>query len=356
MGCSTKLQQACAKPRLRHEADFEVHLTPREHASDISIGEFELIERFFKRPTPVDKYVALGAGDDCALLAAGPAEQWAVSIDTLIEGVHFLANVDPAALGHKSLAVNLSDLAACGATPRCFLLAIALPRVDEAWLDDFSRGLYALADAHGCVLAGGDTTRSPNGVAITITAMGTVPSGRALLRSGARVGDDIWVSGQLGDAALGLAVRRGEMELPAADSEQVLARLERPTPRVSLGARLIGIASSAIDISDGLAGDLRHILRASRVGAVIDWVRVPCSPVLQRQPKQVQQQCALIGGDDYELLFTAPPDRRAGVTAAAETTPITRIGTVTATGDLAVLDEHGAPVDTGNGAFDHFGR
>jgi thiamine-monophosphate kinase len=340
---------------LPHAADLEVDLTPREHASDISIGEFELIERFFKRSSAADAYVSLGVGDDCALLAAGPGEQWAVSTDTLIEGVHFLSNADPVALGHKSLAVNLSDLAACGATPRCFLLAIALPRVNETWLADFSRGLYALADAHRCVLAGGDTTRSPNGVAITITAMGTVPSGRALLRSGARVGDDIWVSGQLGDAALGLAFRRGEIELPALDSEEVVDRLERPTPRVSLGVRLIGVASSAIDISDGLVGDLRHVLRASRVGATLNWTRVPRSPVLQQQPMHLQQRWALTGGDDYELLFTALSNRRAEVIAAAETTPITRIGTVTATDDLAVLDEHGAPVDTGgDAAYAHF--
>ena len=197
----------------------EVDLTERENASEISIsefaiGEFELIERFFRRSTGKDTHVALGIGDDCALLAAGPDEQWAVSTDTLIEGVHFLANVDPAALGHKALAVNLSDLAACGATPHCFFLAIALPRVEERWLTDFSRGLYVLADAHQCALAGGDTTRSPSGVMITITVMGTVPSDRALLRSGAQVRDDIWVSGELGDAALGLAFLRGEVDLP----------------------------------------------------------------------------------------------------------------------------------------------
>ena len=355
MAYSTRWQRHCVRPRLRHEVDPEVDLILREQASDISIGEFELIERFFRRPTPIDKYVAVGSGDDCALLAADAGEQWAVSTDTLIEGVHFLSDVDPAALGHKSLAVNLSDLAACGATPRCFLLAIALPRVDEAWLAEFSRGLYALADDHGCVLAGGDTTRSANGVMITVTAMGTVPTGRSLLRSGAQVGDDIWVSGQLGDAALGLAFRRGEIELPAADSEQATGRLERPTPRVNLGARLIGVATSAIDVSDGLMGDLRHVLRASRVGALIDWMRVPRSPLLQRQPMQVQQRCALFGGDDYELLFTVPPNRRAEVLAAAEATPVTRLGTVAEGADLAVLDERGAPVDTGeDAAHDHF--
>jgi thiamine-monophosphate kinase len=331
-------------------------VTQRQHGSTMPVGEFDLIERFFKRPTPVDRYVALGIGDDCALLTAGPGEQWAVSTDTLIEGVHFLSNVDAAALGHKSLAVNLSDLAACGATPRCFLLAIALPRVDETWLANFSHGMHVLADAHGCVLAGGDTTRSPHGVAITITAIGTVPTGCALVRSGARVGDDIWVSGQLGDAALGLAFKRNEVELQPPDAHQVVDRLERPTPRVQLGVRLVGIASSAIDVSDGLAGDLRHVLRASGAGAIVDWNHVPRSPVLQQQPTHIQQRCALTGGDDYELLFTASVDRRADVIAAAENTRISRIGAVTATADLAVLDERGAPVDTGNGGYDHFRR
>lgn len=321
------------------------------------MGEFQLIERFFRRPISEGPFVALGAGDDCALLAGAAGQHWAVSTDTLIEGVHFFPNVDPAALGHKALAVNLSDLAACGATPRCFFLAIALPVIDETWLAGFSRGLYSLADAHQCVLAGGDTTRSPNAVVITITAMGTVPAGRALLRSGARVGDDIWVSGELGDAALGLAFRRGELHLPASDAEQVVARLERPTPRVRLGERLIGIASSAIDVSDGLAGDMRHVLGASAAGAAIEWPCVPRSPVLQRQPMHTQQRCALFGGDDYELLFTASSGcRREVIAAAAGTVPVTRIGTIMATADLAVLDEGGASVDTGIGGFDHFGR
>ena len=351
MECSTRSRQDCARPRLPHEVD----LTTREHGRTVPIDEFELIERYFRRSIQGDSYVALGTGDDCALLLAGRDEQWAVSTDALIEGVHFFADVDPAALGHKSLAVNLSDLAACGATPRCFFLAIALPRVDEVWLAGFSRGLYALADAHRCVLAGGDTTRSAHGIVITITAMGTVPAGCALLRSGARAGDDIWVSGQLGDAALGLAFRRGDIELPILDAEQVVARLERPTPRVGLAERLRGVASGAIDVSDGLAGDMRHVLRASAVGAVIEWARVPRSPVLRRQPLTVQQRCALTGGDDYELLFTAASARRAEVVAAAETESVTRIGTVTAAADLAVLDERGAPVDTGTGAYDHFG-
>lgn len=322
---------------------------------DQSIGEFELIDRFFKRSTQTSTHVAIGVGDDCALLACAREEQWAVSVDTLVEGVHFLASVDPAALGHKALAVNLSDLAACGATPRCFFLAIALRSVDQAWLGAFSDGLHALADSHRCVLAGGDTTRSSDGTVITITAVGTVPKGQALLRSGARVDDDIWVSGELGDAALGLAFRGAEIELPAGDAEYVVSRLERPTPRVQLGERLRGVASAAIDVSDGLAGDLRHILRASSVGARIEWACVPRSPVLQRQPIPLQQRCALAGGDDYELLFTAPSNQRPEVLAAAGHERVTRIGAITAGDDLAVLDERGAAVDTA-AAYDHFKR
>lgn len=319
------------------------------------IGEFQLIERFFKRSAPANSYVALGIGDDCALLAAAAGEQWAVSTDTLIEHVHFLPDVDPAALGHKALAVSLSDLAACGATPRCYFLALALPQADPAWFGQFSAGLHALADAHSCVLAGGDTSRSPAAIVITITALGTLPAGRALLRSGARVGDEIWVSGALGDAAVGLAVRRGAIDMPPADAKQVISKLERPMPRVALGERLRAVASSAIDLSDGLVGDLRHVLRASGVGAVIEWECVPRSQVLQQQPTALQQRFALAGGDDYELLFTAASERRADVmTAAARLVPVTRIGTVTAATGLAVLDAAGAAVDTGAVAFEHF--
>ena len=180
------------------------------------LGEFELIARFFTRAVPPDRSdIALAVGDDCAILQPAAGEQWAVSTDTLVEGVHFLSSVDPAALGHKALAVNLSDLAACGAEPRCCFLALALPTVDEAWLQAYSQGMFALADAHGCVLAGGDTTRSPQGVVITVTVMGVVPQGQALLRSGARPGDDLWVSGVLGDAAFGLAVLKGEAGSPS---------------------------------------------------------------------------------------------------------------------------------------------
>src|SRR5512139_741511 len=209
------------------------------------LGEFDLIARYFTRPVPDERSdIALGVGDDCALLQPAAGEQWAVSTDTLVEGVHFLPAVDPAALGHKALAVNLSDLAACGAEPRCFFLALALPAIDEAWLRSFSAGMFALAEAHACVLAGGDTTRSPHGVVITITVMGAVPQGRALLRSGAHAGDDLWVSGTLGDAAFGLAASQGESSA-ADDAATGIERLERPRPQVTLGLALRGLATSA---------------------------------------------------------------------------------------------------------------
>jgi len=324
-------------------------------AGRASIGEFELIERFFRRSSPQNSSVALGVGDDCALIASEAGAQWAVSTDTLVEHVHFLSDVDPAALGHKALAVSLSDLAACGATPRCFFLALALPSADPAWLERFSDGMYALADLHCCALAGGDTSRSSAGIVITITALGYVPTGDALLRSGARVGDDIWVSGELGDAALGLAFRRGDVDLPQAAAQRVVTKLEQPVPRVLLGVRLRELASSAIDLSDGLVGDLRHVMRASGVGAVVNWAQIPRSAVLQQQPIPTQQRLALAGGDDYELLCTAASERRAQVIAvAAGLVPVTRIGIVTSTTGLEVVDEDGAAVDTGMIAFEHF--
>lgn len=321
------------------------------------LGEFELIARFFTRPVPRGRQdIALAVGDDCALLQPDPGEQWAVSTDTLIEGVHFLPTVDPAALGHKALAVNLSDLAACGAEPRCFFLALALPRVEEGWLQSFSDGLYAMADEHGCVLAGGDTTRSPNAVMITVTVMGVVPRGQALLRSGARPGDDIWVSGSLGDAAWGLALRRGEASAETADARTAIERLERPQPRVGLGRALRGVASSAIDVSDGLLGDLGHILERSQVGARILWSGIPRSEGLRRRPDAEQLRWALQGGDDYELLFTAPAQGRTAVEACAgaAAVAVARIGEITATGGLVLLDAAGRPMDTAPRAFDHF--
>ncbi len=323
------------------------------------MGEFDLIARYFTRPV---RRAALGIGDDCALLAPRPGMQLAISSDMLVEGRHFFADVDPEALGHKALAVNLSDLAACGAKPLAFTLALALPRVDESWLAGFSKGLLALADAHGCELVGGDTTQGPLNICITV--FGEVPAGQALLRSGARAGDDIYVSGTLGDARLALEALLGHIHLPDELLAQARQRLERPTPRVGLGLALRGIASSAMDVSDGLLGDFGHILKASGVGACIrtdETIKLiaagayPSSARGQFDAK-ILQQCTLAGGDDYELLFTAPPQHRAAVAEAAaqSRTPVMRIGQVEAAPGLRLLDAQGMPVENRFASFDHF--
>lgn len=323
------------------------------------MGEFDLIARYFTRPV---RRAALGVGDDCALLAPRPGMQLAISSDMLVEGRHFFADVDPEALGHKALAVNLSDLAACGARPLAFTLALALPRADEAWLAGFSKGLLALADAHGCELVGGDTTQGPLNICITV--FGEVPAGQALLRSGARAGDDIYVSGTLGDARLALEALLGHIHLPDELLAQARQRLERPTPRVALGLALRGIASSAMDVSDGLLGDFGHILKASGVGACIrtdETIKLiaagayPSSARGQFDAK-ILQQCTLAGGDDYELLFTAPPQHRAAVAEAAaqSRTPVTRIGQVEAAPGLRLVDAQGMPVENRFASFDHF--
>ena len=323
------------------------------------MGEFDLIARFFTRPV---RHAALGVGDDCALLAPAPGMQLAVSSDMLVEGRHFFADVDPETLGHKALAVNLSDLAACGARPLAFTLALALPCVDEAWLQGFANGLFALADQHGCELVGGDTTAGPLNICVTI--FGEVPAGQALLRGGARAGDDIWVSGRPGEARLALDALRGQMDLPAATLARLRARLERPTPRVALGLALRGLASSAIDVSDGLLGDLGHVLKSSRVGAEIDvhiTTDLLASGALQENAKgifdaETMMPCALAGGDDYELVFWAPAARRAAVQAAssASGTQVTRIGRITPAPGLRLLDRTGQPLPGRFASFDHF--
>ncbi|QGW80554.1 thiamine-phosphate kinase [Variovorax paradoxus] len=318
------------------------------------MGEFDLITRYFKRPA---KRSPLGVGDDCALLAPAPGMQLAVSSDMLVEGRHFLSTVDPARLGHKALAVNLSDLAACGARPLAFTLALALPGVDEPWLEGFSRGLFALADAHGCELVGGDTTRGPLNICITV--FGEVPAGAALLRSGARAGDDIWVSGTLGDARLALEVFRGTLALPADIFAQARMRMEQPTPRVALGQALRGTASAAVDVSDGLVGDLGHILASSRVGATLDADAATSTVAAASTPGlsiEALRTCALSGGDDYELVFTAAPSARAAVEQAGKEslTRVTRIGRIDAEAGLRIVDASGSPVAQRFGSFDHF--
>jgi thiamine-monophosphate kinase len=316
------------------------------------MGEFDLIERFFARPA---RRNPLGAGDDCALLAPRHGMHLAVSTDMLVEGRHFLSTVDPERLGHKALAVNLSDLAACGAQPLAFTLALSLPHVDEAWLAAFSRGLFALADAHDCEIVGGDTTRGPLNLCITV--FGEVPQGQALLRSGARPGDDLYASGTLGDARVALEVFRGTMSLPGDVFTAARARMEMPTPRVALGQALRGVATSAIDISDGFAGDLRHVLRLSKVGATVEAAAATSLLACGEHVSESQRLDFVIsGGDDYELLFTAPPAARGAVQRASETTAtrVTRIGQIVQEPGLRVVDAAGRPVERAFGSFDHF--
>lgn len=318
------------------------------------MGEFDLIERYFKRPA---RQADVGIGDDCAIWTPAEGHQLAISTDMLVEGRHFLSTVDPARLGHKSLAVNLSDLAACGATPKVFLLSLSLPRADEAWLAGFSEGLLALADAHACELIGGDTTQGP--LNISITVMGEVPRGQAILRSGAQVGDDLYVSGHLGDARLALEAFRGHISLPQSVFDAARLRMETPTPRVSLGQALRGLATSMADISDGLLGDLGHILKASQVGAEIDLSATAALMAAGHQwtcPSDLLHTCVLSGGDDYELVFSAPPAARAQVQHAAQLvdTRISRIGRITAHRELLLRDADGQSIPNSFRSFDHF--
>jgi thiamine-monophosphate kinase len=317
--------------------------------------EFELIQTYFTRPKPGLSRATLGVGDDCALLhPPRPGMQWAVSCDMLVAGQHFFEDVSPQLLGHKALAVNLSDLAACGAKPVAFFLALALPQADETFLQGFSTGLHALADEFECELLGGDTTRGPLNICITV--MGEVPQGQALLRSGAQVGDDVYVSGKLGDASLALAALRGEpgVQLGAQALAELRPALEQPQPRVALGRALRGLVHSAIDISDGLLSDLGHLLQRSQVGARVQLDALPCSTHLRQQAPQLQQRCLLAGGDDYELLFTAAPSQAAAVQAAAHQTgvPVTRIGCAQA--GLQIWDLQNQIPSTNFCGFDHF--
>ena len=319
------------------------------------MNEFELIRRFFTRPAPG---AGLGVGDDCALLAARPGVELAVTTDLLASGTHFLPDVEPRLLGHKALAVNLSDLASMGALPRWALLALALPSVDEAWLAAFSEGLFALAEAHEVDLVGGDTTRGP--LTLCLTLIGEVPAGRALRRSGARVGDELWVSGALGSAALGVALRGGRIDLPPALAAEAGMALDRPQPRLALGRGLIGLASAAIDVSDGLIADLGHVLEASGVGARVGLERVPRGPALARAlelDRDLALECLLAGGDDYELLFAAPPSAHGEIErlGASLGLRMAHIGEVAAGSGLEVLDPTGRRIALARGGFDHFG-
>lgn len=312
------------------------------------MSEFDLIQRYFTKPTPG---ALLGVGDDAALLRTSEGKVLAVSSDMLVSGTHFFPDADPYLLGHKTLAVNLSDMAAMGAIPRWATLAIALPTADEAWLAQFSAGFFALAEQHHLELIGGDTTRGPLNLCVTI--FGEVAAHQALRRSGAQAGDEIWVSGQLGDAALALAHLQGRVALSEADFSAASIALHQPQPRVSLGLNLLDVASSAIDISDGFTGDLSHILEASGVGAEVNYAALPASPRLQRYP-QLEKQCVLAGGDDYELCFTAPVSRHTDVQRLSTSNlPLTCVGRIVAEQTCRVIDAAGNTIHSERG-YDHF--
>jgi thiamine-monophosphate kinase len=320
------------------------------------LSEFELIARYFDRPQAPDGVVKLGVGDDCALLAPPPGQTLAISTDMLVEGRHFFTDADPEKLGHKALAVNLSDLAAMGAKPMAFTLALSLPSADEVWLAGFARGLFALADAEGIRLIGGDTTRGPLNLCITV--MGSVTQDEALRRDSAKAGDDLWVSGTLGDARLALETLQGKVALP--DDLLAIAeeRLHRPTPRCALGMALRGIAHAAIDVSDGLLGDLGHLLERSQLGADIDAASLPAGPALAAQPADKRTDYMLNGGDDYELCFTAPPEQRDAVLSAAASanTSVTRIGRLKLGAGIQIFDAAGSALPFTSQSFDHFGK
>lgn len=318
-------------------------------------SEFDIIRRYFTRPV---KRALLGVGDDCALIAPPQGMALAVSTDMLVEGRHFIAGADAAALGHKSLAVNLSDLAAMGAAPRYATLALALPEADETWLAQFAQGFFALADSYGVELIGGDTTRGPRNISITV--LGEVPAELALRRDGAKAGDDIWLSGCTGDAALALAHLGGRVQLADAALAHCLQRLHAPMPRVALGLALRGLATGAIDVSDGLAADVGHIGECSGVAVELRYAALPRSPALQAcADERLAQECLLAGGDDYELAFTAAGDVRARVAAVAAESglALTRVGSVNAgePGLVSVYDAAGKLMQIARKGFDHFG-
>ncbi|MDR2187655.1 MAG: thiamine-phosphate kinase [Azonexus sp.] len=321
-------------------------------------SEFALIDRYFTRPASAAG-VILGIGDDCALLQPTPGRQLAVTTDMLVEGTHFLPAGDPQNLGWKTLAVNLSDLAAMGATPRWVTLAGALPRADEAWLAAFAAGFFACAGQYGVALIGGDTTRGP--LNLCLTAFGEIEPGRALRRDGAAVGEDIWVSGRPGLAALGLAQLQGRIVLPEPWPRLCLAALEKPQPRVALGQALLGLASAAIDVSDGLLADLGHIARRSGCAAALRLTRLPHLPkgaADDAARRRLALECQLTGGDDYELCFTAPvaQQQAIGAIAARLDLPLWRIGEMIdgPAGAVTVLDPDDQPLEFAKKGFEHF--
>lgn len=317
--------------------------------------EFELIRTFFASQPVSRGDVALGIGDDAAVLESPPGMQAVVATDLLISGVHFLPEADPVSVGHKALAVNLSDLAAMGADPAWFTLGLALPRLDEAWLQRFCEGIYGLARRYNVQLIGGDTVRGP--LAVAIQAGGWVPRGQALTRAGAQPGDRLFVTGVLGDAGLALLHQLGRRRLPEMDITTVIDRLDRPMPRIEAGVRLRGIATSAIDISDGLIADLGHVLEASKAGARVHLDRLPVSAVYRSHLGEIGWDLALAAGEDYELLFTVPESSLAVLESARSELgcDASCIGEITRDPELAILDAAGRPYRAPpRPGYDHF--
>jgi len=314
--------------------------------------EFNLIAKYFTRPTPS---ADLGVGDDAALLRVSDGHQLAISVDMLIAGTHFYHDAAPYDIGWKSMAVNISDMAAMGATPKWATLAIALPEINEPWLSGFSRGFFACADEFKVDLIGGDTTRGPLNISVQI--MGEVPANKALLRSGAKMDDDVWVSGKLGSAALGLAYLQGKAMPDNETAQHCLQALHTPTPRTSLGLALRDKANSCIDVSDGLLADLGHILEASNLGAAIVLDNISCHDFLRSHlGDPMIQQCILAGGDDYELAFTAPKSQRATIQQLSRqlNLPISLIGETTKDTGIRVIYKQ-QMLDISKKGFDHFG-
>lgn len=319
-------------------------------------SEFDIIRRYFKRAAT---QAVLGIGDDAALIKATDNKELAISTDTLVCGKHFFADADPYKLGYKSLAVNLSDMAAMGAKPRWVLLALTVPdnlvQHNKAWLSEFSAGFFALANSYHVELIGGDTTSGPLNIGVQI--IGEVEVGKALRRSGAKLDDDIWISGRLGDAALALNHELQQIVLKPNEIEKCLPALLTPAARVELGQRLIGLAHSAIDISDGLMADLGHILTASEKAASINMTDIPCSPVIKKYLQQpLVMRCLLAGGDDYELCFTAPKINREKIEnlSAELAIPLTRIGEILSGEGLIVKDAIGSAITLETKGYDHF--
>ena len=313
--------------------------------------EFSLIQRYFLQLTPQREDVKLGIGDDCALLQCPAEHVLAVSIDTLVEGVHFFADVDVKTLGHKSLAVGLSDLAAMGATPAWFTLALSLPEIDEDWLHDFSQGLAALASEYNIQLVGGDTTRGP--LTISIQVHSFVKEEQVLRRDGVQVGDLIYVTGTLGDAGAALQLKLQQLDEPLLnkhDHTYLQQRLQQPSPRVAIGQQLSGLASSAIDISDGLLADLGHILEKSHVGARLDLTQLPLSSTLQKMAIETAAQLALNSGDDYELCFTISPENAEKLEAGNYQC----IGIITDNAGMIESEQNGKHTELKGKGYDHF--